>query len=350
MNKNNYKVNFFDIIIGVLSIVLFLFVTTLLVNIGTGKGVNMVDESELIKEKGNKYNISEREKTEVYIKVYITEKDVVEVIPLGIYLKGVVAAEMPAEFNLEALKAQSVAARTYALSHIKQYKGIPCIRAKEHEADICDSTHCQVYIGESDMKNIWGENYKKYHEKISEAVKTTEGVVITYNGEPIDSPYYFAASSGFTENSEEVFSEARPYLTSVQSYGDSDAPKFSSTMKINKIDFIKKIKDNYKGATLYKNSLMDQINITQRTDAGNVKQINIGNISLKGTEFRKLFLLNSADFILSDEGEDLIVYCQGYGHEVGMSQWGANGMAKIGKKFDQILKHYYSGTEIRKIF
>ncbi|MCM1990083.1 stage II sporulation protein D [Oceanirhabdus seepicola] len=350
MNKNNYKVNFFDIVIGVLSIVLFLFVTTLLVNLGAGKGGNMVEEREVIKESSDKYKVTQREKEEIYIKVYLTKKDVVETIPLEIYLKGVVASEMPAEFKLEALKAQTVAARTYALSHMKQYKGIPCLKAKEHDADICDSTHCQVYISEAEMKNIWGEDYERYYKKISEAVKLTEGVVITYNGELIDSPYYFAASSGFTENSKEVFSESRPYLTSVQSYGDSDAPKFSSTVKINKMDFIKVIKDNYKGVTLYKSSLMDQVNIIERTDAGNVKEIIIGDVSLKGTEFRKLFSLNSADFILSEEGENLIVYCQGYGHEVGMSQWGANGMAKIGKKYNEILKHYYIGTDTNKIF
>lgn len=286
----------------------------------------------------------------MYIKVYLTKKDIVETIPIEIYLKGVVAAEMPAEFNLEALKAQTVAARTYVLSHMKQYKGIPCIKAKEHDADICDSTHCQVYISEGEMKNIWGQNYQRYYKKISEAVKSTEGEVITYNGEPIDSPYYFAASSGVTENSKEVFSESRPYLTSVQSYGDSDAPKFSSTVKINKMDFIKKVKDNYKGVTLYKNSLIDQVNIIERTDAGNVKEIIIGDVSLKGTEFRTLFSLNSTDFILSEEGENLIVYCEGYGHEVGMSQWGANGMAKIGEKYNEILRHYYTGTEIKKVF
>lgn len=349
MKRGSYRVDLLDAIIGILSMFLFLFLTTLVVNsIGSsktygGNGENVVQTS-------GKITVNSNDSTSEYIKVYLRDKNIVEKMKLEDYIIGVLAAEMPAEFELEALKAQCVAARTYAIAHMKSWGGISCVEARKYDADICDSTHCQVYIDENNRKKKWGKEYKKFNKKIEDAVKATAGVVITYNNEIIDSPYYFAASSGTTELAEEVFQEGRPYLKSVQSYGDSRAPKATSTKRIDKIDFIKTIKANYKDIQLYKGSLMDNIEIVKRTLAGNVKSIKIGKIEMSGIEFRRLFALNSADFIINDDGNELVVFCQGYGHEVGMSQWGANAMAQIGNTYSEIIEHYYKGTKTQKVY
>jgi len=262
------------------------------------------------------------------------------------YLCGVVAGEMPVEFNIEALKAQAVAARTFVMYKEKQGK-----QSKHKDAVVCtDYRHCQEYKSYDELKKKNGEKWmKNYYSKIQQAVKETKGHIITYNNEPILT-LYFSTSSGKTENSEEVFSTAYPYLKSVDSPYDKDySPKYVSTLKISNKDFVSSFEKSYSDIQLSENNLSSQIKILESSDGGSVEKIKIGNKEIKGTNVRSILNLNSANFDInfSDNYLDFIV--KGYGHGVGMSQWGANGMAKQGSNYEEILKHYYTGIYLKKM-
>lgn len=261
------------------------------------------------------------------------------------YIIGVLAGEMPANFNDEALKAQAVAARTYYFSMRKS----PCRIAKEHGAEICNTTHCQVYMNKEERMSKWSASSADMNwNKIKKAVEETKGQVLVYEGELVENPKYFAVSAGKTENSIDVFSEDVPYLKSIDSPGEESAPKFESQVDIKKGEFIKKVNSFNKDAKLDNNNL-SSISIVSRTEGEGVKEIKLGNISIDGVQFRKMFNLNSTDFNIEITSDSIKIKCKGYGHRVGMSQWGANAMAKEGKKYDEILKHYYLGVEIEKI-
>ena len=183
-----------------------------------------INNSSMLKEE--KINIKngsiEKAKSEPYninipvVKIYLTKENRIIELPLEEYIKGVVSSEMPINFELEALKAQAVAARTYTIAHTKILGG-GC--SKGNGADLCDTIHCQVYMSKEKRRELWGESAKKNWNKVEEAVKSTEGQIITYNNELARGAYYFSTSSGRTENSEDIFVNALPYLRSVESYG-----------------------------------------------------------------------------------------------------------------------------------
>jgi stage II sporulation protein D len=284
-------------------------------------------------------------KSEPKVRVYFVNEKVVRSIPLEEYVKGVVSAEMPAEFHIEALKAQAVAARTYALAHMKvfgenQYN-------KRINADVCDSVQSQVFMPKDKRIKSWPkEKRTEYWNKIEESVNSTRGKVLVYNNEIVMAPYYFATSNGKTEDSENVFNSEVPYLKSVTSPGEEKAPKFKSSKKVSYDEFIRSIKKQYPKCNINKKDINKKVVIKEKTQSGSVKKIKIDNIEIKGTEFRKILGLNSSKFSLEFKDNHLIVNCSGYGHNVGMSQWGANSMGKSGKKYDYILKHYYKGVNI----
>lgn len=250
------------------------------------------------------------------------------------YLTGVVAAEMPAAFEVEALKAQAVAARTYAL-----YKA----SKKEHDGDVCtDYTHCQAYITTAQMQENWGSDYELYYKKIHDAVKATEGEYIAYEEEPVMAVFH-SMGGGYTENSSDVWGEHVPYLVSVESPGEEAAANYNSTLEMPFESFKAIIMAEFPDATL--SSPMD-VSEPVLTDGGHVKSIIIGSVNISGTKMRSLFSLRSTKFTLSFENDKVIFSVTGYGHGVGMSQYGANAMAKEGKTYREILTHYYSGTTI----
>ena len=273
------------------------------------------------------------------IDVYFVAEDKVGKMDFEEYILCVLMAEMPASFEKEALKAQSVAARTYTLEKSMANKNIP-----DHKgADICtDSTHCQAYISKDDAKKKWGKDYNKYLKKCTEAVNETEGLVAMYNNEPIKAVFH-AFASGKTENASDVWGADVGYLKSVDSPGDSTAPKFETEKEVTveefkeiissdqKVDF----SDNIIGKTTY-------------TVGGAVDKIKIGNKEFKGTKIRQLFSLRSACFTVTTHEDKIVFNVKGYGHGVGMSQYGANYYAKEGLGFKEILKKYYSGIEIVK--
>lgn len=281
------------------------------------------------------------------IKVYITKENKLEEMYLEDYVRGVVAAEMPAEFNIEALKAQAVAARTFALSHMELFGGTKCDKAKG--GDICDSAHCQVFLKKEDAFKKWSAKYQNdYWNKITEAVSKTSGEILTYDGNLVMAPYYFAVSSGKTEDARDVFAKNEPYLRSVSSPGEESAPKFKTSVKFSYSQLASKINAAYKSAKVTSKQLKNQISVKSTTSAGGIKEIRLGKVTVPGTGFRTLLGLNSTHFTIKFGSSYVEFDCKGYGHDVGMSQWGANAMAKAGKSYKDILEHYYSGVSVSK--
>lgn len=277
------------------------------------------------------------------IKVYITAEDKVVEMNKGQYLREVVAAEMPASFELEALKAQAVAARSYFEARSYSYKanGAP----EEHKgADICtDPTHCKAWISQAERMERWGADAEENWKKISEAVSSTAGEVVCYNGEII-SAVFFSTSSGRTENSRDVWGGDKPYLVSVESPGEEDAPSFKSEKIISIDEFCDIAAQNIEGAD-FSGGLVGDIT---RSEAGGIITAVIGGVPVKGTVLRTMFDLKSTNFNIEVGEADVRFDVTGYGHGVGMSQYGANAMAKTGADYTAILKHYYTGTEVIK--
>lgn len=243
------------------------------------------------------------------------------------YLIGVVSSEMPASFNLEALKAQSVLARTYAL------------KAKQTGKKLTDTVSTQSYIDIDQMKNKWGKSFNTYYNKIKNAVENTNGEYLSYNGNYIEALYH-STNNGKTESSLDVFGNYYPYLISVSSEYDKNASSYLRTINMP-LDTI----SNKLGLSLNNDSV---ISILSYTDGGNIKEININGNNFSGKKVRELLGLRSADFDISISDNNANITTKGYGHGVGMSQYGANGMANAGYSYKDILSHYYPGTTLTK--
>lgn len=268
------------------------------------------------------------------------------VLPLEEYIKGVVAAEMPAAFHIEALKAQAIAARTYAISRTIKYNN----SHHDHpEAAVCTGIHCQAFLSLDELTLIHGESWiEEYWAKIEEAVDSTKGLLLYYNGEIIESPYH-STSGGMTEDSVNVFATDSPYLKSVISPYEEDAPKYKAVVSLTGEEFINKLNKVYPNAKITKENLGEKIKLIEKSPSGRVKKVAIDKDIINGSAIRTLFGLNSTNFkITYDKKINLIeILTYGYGHGVGMSQWGANGMGKNGSTYEQILKHYYTDIEIK---
>ncbi len=277
------------------------------------------------------------------IKVYITDEDKVVEMSKSQYLKEVVSAEMPASFETEALKAQAVAARSYLGARMNAYQtgGKP----PEHKgADICtDFAHCKAWISEAKRRELWGADADKNWQKISSAVSETAEEVIAFNGEVISAVFH-STSSGRTESSKDVWGGDRPYLVSVESSGEENAPNFKSEKTISLDEFKRIAAENIDGADLDA-ELVGEIT---RSEAGGIITINIGTKPVKGTLFRTMYDLKSTNVNITVNENDVHFDVTGYGHGVGMSQYGANAMALNGKNYIEILTHYYQGTAVGK--
>ncbi len=246
------------------------------------------------------------------------------------YLVGVLAGEMPVSYEKEALKAQAVASRSYAY-----YKSLH----RKNSYDLTTDNKTQVYINDSDLKIKWGSNYDNNISKIKSAIKETTGEIVTYDGKVI-SAYYFSMSNGMTENSKDVFNENKPYLVSVSSLETNGLKNFTKSKSFTQNDFCKLL-------SIEKCDYI-KVNSIIYNNTHHVSNITINNKLFKGTEFRKLLNLYSTDFtvLIKDKIE---ISCNGHGHDVGMSQYGANLMAKEGYSYKEILKHYYTGVNIEKM-
>ncbi len=331
-------------------IILYIFILILLCFaipiIFTTKRFEQVNNRNI--ENKEKQNIEISESTYDYknytnIKLLHVSNKKVENIKLDEYLYGVVSAEMPASFETEALKAQAVVARTYTLYKMINNAG----KHKDVNANICDSsTCCQAWISKEDRLKKWNEKDRDmYWNKIVNAVNTTQGKIITYGGKPINA-FFHANSGGATEAPVNVWGgTGYPYLQTVTTSGENAYSGYSSKVTVSKKDFESKIKEEHSNFKINFND-KECIKIKEYTDGNRVKTIKIGNLELSGVEIRSIFSLRSANFKVTIQDDSIIFEVVGYGHGVGMSQTGADSLAKEGKNYEEIIKHYYTGVKI----
>ncbi|MFV0517876.1 MAG: stage II sporulation protein D [Aminipila sp.] len=282
--------------------------------------------------------------TPEYINVYRHAYGVTEVIPFEDYVKGVVAGEMPSNFELEALKAQAVAARTYSLSKIIR-SGDGGNPPAHPDAPLCDDTHCQVYRSIYELSDLKGDAWMNDGwQKICKAVDSTKGELMYYNGQLAEQALFHSSSGGFTENSEDVFASAVPYLRSVSSPYEEGATHQMEKKIFTHKEFISLLNMKYSNRKLQ--SPISNIAIIAKSQGGRVDDIKINNSNYSGRELRDALGLSSANFNISFDSSSVTVVSNGYGHGVGMSQYGANGMALKGSNYKKILEHYYTGIKI----
>ena len=298
-------------------------------NVNNGQIINNNVEKSVNAEYTNVDNTSTNKTTKSSVSEITVYRSNGSVINLNMtdYLIGVVSSEMPASFNLEALKAQSVLARTYAL------------KAKQTGKKLTDTVSTQSYIDIDQMKNKWGNSFNTYYNKIKNAVENTNGEYLSYNGNYIEALYH-STNNGKTESSLDVFGNYYPYLISVSSEYDKNASSYLRTINMP-LDTI----SNKLGLSLNNDSV---ISILSYTDGSNIKEININGNNFSGKKVRELLGLRSADFDISISDNNANITTRGYGHGVGMSQYGANGMANAGYSYKDILSHYYPGTTLTK--
>lgn len=248
------------------------------------------------------------------------------------YVKGVLAGEMPTSFDLEALKAQAVAARSYVLKKMEQNK--------EKDYDVVDTVMNQVYLDDATLKEKWKDKYEEKNNKIKQAIVETKGEYMTYNNEVIEA-FFFSTSTGKTENSGEVFQTQLPYLKSVDSAWDEEvSPVFSQDNNLSLEEFYQKLNIEYNPNL--------KIEITKTTSTGRIKELKINDHEFKANDIYQKLNLRSTFFDIKQKDNQVEITTKGYGHGVGMSQYGALAMAKKGYKYQDILKYYYQGVEIKK--
>ncbi len=269
----------------------------------------------------------------------LQEDGAVEEMSLGGYLWRVVAAEMPASFEQEALRAQAVCARTYSLW--KMAAG----SHREEGADLCtDSGCCQAYIEPEQAGENWGDSSQTYSEKIAAAVADTDAQVLTYDGQPIQA-VFFSSSTDATEDAAQVWGNSLPYLVSVSSPEGEEVPNYHSTVTLTADQLRELVTGQYPDADLSANP-SEWISNVSYNASGRVSNIEVGGVSMSGGAARTLFGLRSACFQVEESEGSFTFSVTGYGHGVGMSQYGANAMAKEGSGWREIVTHYYTGVNI----
>nr|WP_156965220.1 stage II sporulation protein D [Pontibacillus litoralis] len=314
--------------IGVLMAII-LIIPTIIVVPFTGASKDQSEKPNEPKSKQQEINLLEA--SEVNVSVMRSQKDTVEDVPLEVYVSRVVASEMPADFELEALKAQALAARTYIVQYLSHEDG----------ANVTDTVQHQVYKNDEELRKIWESDYEWKMDKIEQAVKETAGEILTYNNQPITAAF-FSTSNGFTENSEDYWPNEIPYLRSVESPWDKQSPKYNHQQV-----FTTEQLEQALGLQLSENAPL--LSNMKKTESNRVSEVTIGNKTFTGREIRESLQLQSTDFSVEQKNDHVIFTTKGYGHGIGMSQYGANGMAQEGKSYEEIVKHYYNGIDIAKV-
>lgn len=317
------------------------------------KTVEVENSNTMAKEEIEAQTTEKKEETsnrEVYdyrefntIKLLHMETGEIEESHLDEYLIGVVSAEMPASYEIDALKAQAIVARTYTIYQIKNNG------AKHEGANICDSyACCQAWISKDERLAKWEEGERETNwQKIVQAVNETSGEIITYDGQPINA-FFHSNSGGITESSVNIWGGVEyPYLKSVETSGEDGYSQYNSEVVFSKEGVLNKIKEKYADIQIDWNS-ENAIQIQEYTDSGRVRTIKFGNISIAGTEARTILGLKSTNFVITYRDDKIIFTVKGYGHGVGMSQTGADSLAKQGNRYKEIIKHFYTGVEVTK--
>jgi len=272
------------------------------------------------------------------IAVLMRSGDVV-FLPIEEFLVGVVAAEMPASFEEEALKAQVIAARTYVLNCAAPPQG----KGTRHEdALVCSSaSHCQGYLDLEQMSINWGANTNVYLGKIRRAVAETAGLVLTYDGKLIDALYH-STCGGKTERAADYWTANEPYLQSVTCLWDTDSPRYHTSTVMTLAQAAEKLG--------VKTGDLPGMKLSGLTAGGRARSLTVGQKTLSCKEVREKLGLYSANFTWEISGQNITWFCSGFGHGVGLCQYGANGMAKQGFSAAQILTHYYNGVKIERSY
>ena len=283
----------------------------------------------------------------VAIRVYMHEEDKIVEMDLEEYIKGVVAAEMPAEFQPEALKAQAVAARTFAVKNMVVFGESGY--ADKAGADITtDFRHAQgqAWLSKENLKQRWGAaGYQKYWPKISKAVDETRSMVVMFQGQPIQAVFH-STSGEKTASAKEVWGFDFPYLRSVPCQWDQQSPRYLDVKEYSLEEVDKRLGTDAKTAAVSTGGQIAQI--LDKTESGRVEKVRIGSKMFAGLQVREKLELRSNNFSVRQTELGIEFITTGYGHGVGMCQYGANGMAKEGKNYKDILTHYYSGVTIEK--
>lgn len=274
------------------------------------------------------------------VHVYLTKQKRIETVPLELYVRGVLAGEMPIDFELEALKAQAIATRTYIVRRLamQDRSGVP-----GEKADVTDTVDHQVYVPLKELAQKWpaGEEQKSSMKKLTQAVEETSGEVLTYEGEPIEAAF-FSTSNGYTENVEDYWELSLPYLKSVASPWDEEiSPRYKQTIEMKEKELYRRLgaKDDGKPPR-----------ILETTEGHRVKTVVIGGRTYTGREVREKLDLPSSQFEWTISKGKATITTYGLGHGVGLSQWGANGMAKEGSSASEILLHYYTGVKLEQAY
>jgi len=320
------------VIAAVLFVVTLMIPTLLVLPFSEEKASGKLGEQ--LTKKAEEVEVKETLEPAVEVAVYRTAAKQLEKPSLEEYIVGVVASEMYADFEPEALKAQALTARTYIVKQMmsEEKVGVP------KGAIVTDTVQHQVYKSEAELKKQWGKDYKWKIEKIRNAVHATAGQILTYDGQPI-SATFFSTSNGYTEDSGAIWPNKLPYLKSVESPWDLKSPKFKGQMVFSIPEFQSKL-----GVTLPNDQTIGKV--IERTEGNRVAKVDINGKILTGKEIRETLGLKSTDFTWEKRGEKIIITTKGFGHGVGMSQYGANGMAAEGKNYKEIVEYYYKGTKI----
>ncbi|MFC5647728.1 stage II sporulation protein D [Paenibacillus solisilvae] len=276
----------------------------------------------------------------LWVRVYLAEEKRVEKMPIELYVRGVIAGEMPIDFELEALKAQAIAARTYIYRRL-QSADRSDMPSEAQGAEVVNTVQNQVYIPLGALLDRWSGQAKEENlKKLNEAVEQTKGQIITYEGEPIEAAF-FSTSNGYTENASDYWEVDLPYLRSVTSPWDKEiSPRYQETTAMKLSTFSSKLG--------VKENAARQMRIIDTTEGRRIKTVAIGKDMFSGREIREKLGLASSQFTWSIKGDEITITTYGYGHGVGMSQWGANGMAQEGQSAEQIVTHYYTGTKVQQ--
>jgi stage II sporulation protein D len=294
------------------------------------------------------------EKEEIYndskiIKVKLTDKNEIVEMTVNEYLKGVVPAEMPPDYNMEALKSQAIVARTYLYQKMSS--------SAHKDCDICDNyMHCQAYYTYEKLMRAWERTKKydkqtreKYYAKVCEAVDKTDGIVVTYNGKCIKA-FFHASSPGKTESAYEIWGEQNiSYLRSVDSIEDKSYKYYETEVKVSLSELEMKINKSLSKECSIGENEENAVDILSYTDSGRVKNVKIGGKIYKATELRTALGLRSTNFTVEQRGNVVVFDVKGNGHGIGMSQVGANYLAKQGETYEEIIKHYYTGVELTEM-
>lgn len=290
----------------------------------TQKSVSKAESSTTAKKEENPVEASSPLEEKTYVTVYRSNGQVLN-LELEEYVIGVVGAEMPAAFHTEALKAQAILARTYALKSLKT------------NTRLTDNSSTQNYKSNAELERMWGGSFSTYYNKIKKAVEATKGMYLTYQGEIVDAVYH-STSNGVTEDAKNVWGNSIPYLVSVTSSYDSSNSSFISEKKFTYADL-----SNLLGFPVTQDTLFE---IQSYTEGNRVLNILIDNQVYNGVALRNLLGLRSATFEVVKNENTVTFITKGFGHGVGMSQYGANGMAKNGSSYQDILLHYYRGVTL----